>query len=247
MSGFFADVGKHEREDGKPFRNFYGKRVGRRLRPGQRTCLKEDLPGLNPLATLSAEDGETACLDLTALFGGNCAVWLEIGFGSGEHLMHQAALNPNVGIIGSEPYLNGVASLLRKLRLQPMENVRVVPEDVRRLFDVLAPGSVERVFLLYPDPWPKKRHHRRRFANPEYLQPLARIMKPQAELRIATDIADYARQAVEQLHQMPEFAWRVQSPADWRQPWSDWRSTRYERKALKAGRRPFYLTFERSR
>ncbi len=185
-------------------------------------------------------------LDLTALFGRAGAVWLEIGFGSGEHLLHQAACNPGVSIIGSEPYMNGVATLLRRLQSEPRDNIRVFPNDVRELFDVLPSGSIDRVFLLYPDPWPKKKHHRRRFVNPEYLCPLARIMAFRAELRIATDIADFARQSVEQLHVMPEFSWRVASASDWRRPWNDWLATRYETKALKAGRQPFYLTFIRN-
>jgi tRNA (guanine-N7-)-methyltransferase len=122
--------------------------------------------------------------------------------------------------------------------------VRVHPGDARDLLDVLPAGALARVFLLYPDPWPKARHHRRRFVTPEHLAPLARAMAPGAELRIATDIPDYVRQTLEQVPRHG-FAWTAARPADWRSPWPDWCRTRYEAKALREGRRPHYLTFQR--
>ena len=158
--------------------------------------------------------------------------------------MHQAAQNPDVEIIGAEPYINGVAMLLGKIRRAGVDNLAVHPGDARDLFDVLPDNSIARAFLLYPDPWPKKRHHRRRFVTPEHLEPLARVMQPGAVLRVATDIPDYVRQTLEEVPKAG-FAWQAQRPADWRRPWGDWLSTRYEQKALREGRTPHYLTFTR--
>ena len=158
--------------------------------------------------------------------------------------MHQAGLNPGVGLIGCEPFMNGVAMLLSKMRKAGGDNIRIHPGDARDLFDVLPEGSVQKAFLLYPDPWPKKRHHRRRFVTPEHLEPLARVMAKGAELRVATDIKDYVRQTLEEVPRAG-FEWLAQSARDWRAPWGDWYSTRYEQKALREGRVPHYLTFRR--
>jgi len=171
-------------------------------------------------------------------------IWLEIGFGGGEHLVHQAMQNPKVGFIGCEPFVNGVAMCLGKIRRSGVSNVRLHPGDARDLFDVLPDGSVAKAFLLYPDPWPKARHHRRRFVTPEHLDPLARVMAPGAELRVATDIPDYVRQTLEEVPPAG-FRWTAEGPTDWRTPWPDWPSTRYEAKALREGRTPHYLTFLR--
>ncbi|MEM7321186.1 MAG: tRNA (guanine(46)-N(7))-methyltransferase TrmB [Pseudomonadota bacterium] len=227
----------------RPHRNFYGRLKGKSLKQSQRVYLNEDLAALSPGAVDWESNPQRHKLDLNALFGGRPA-WLEIGFGGGEHLVHQAAENPDVGIIGAEPYINGVAMLLGKIRRAGVDNLSVHPGDVRDLFDVLPDRSIERAFLLYPDPWPKKRHHRRRFVTPEHLQPLARILKPGAIFRVATDIPDYVRQTLEQLPGAG-FDWLAESPADWRRPWDDWISTRYEQKALREGRTPHYLTFRR--
>ncbi len=228
---------------GAPWRNFYGRRHGKTLRPAQERYLEEDLARLSPGPVDWEANPDRAPLDPGALFGGR-PVWLEVGFGGGEHMVHQAALNPDAGIIGCEPFINGVAMLLGKIRQAGVANLRVHPGDVRDLFDVLPEASVSRVFLLYPDPWPKTRHHRRRFVTPEFLDPLARVLKPGSELRIATDIPDYVRQTLEQVPRHG-FAWLAEGADDWRQPWSDWPSTRYEQKALREGRVPHYLTFQR--
>ena len=226
-----------------PWRNFYGRRKGKHLRDSQKGYLDEDLAGLSPGAVDWASNPARDPLDLVALFGDR-PVWLEIGFGGGEHMVHQAGLHPEVGIIGCEPYINGVAMLLGKLRAAAIDTVRIHPGDVRDLFDVLPAESLDKAFLLYPDPWPKKRHHRRRFVTPEHLDPLARAMKPGAELRIATDIPDYVRQTLEEVPRAG-FDWQAERPEDWRRPWGDWISTRYEQKALREGRVPHYLTFRR--
>ena len=229
--------------NGAPWRNFYGRRRGKTLRDSQKVYLHEDLTQLSPGPVDWETNPDRTPLDITDLFGTR-PVWLEIGFGGGEHLVHQATLNPEVGLIGCEPFINGVAMLLGKIRAAGVTNLRVHPGDARDLFDVLPEGSVERAFLLYPDPWPKKRHHRRRFVTPDHLGPLARTMAPGAVLRIATDIPDYVRQA---LMEVPRagFDWCASRPDDWREPWDDWISTRYEQKALREDRVPHYLTFKK--
>lgn len=228
---------------GAPWRNFYGRVKGKTLRPAQEAYLDEDLAALSPGAVDWDVNPERAPLDLKARFGDR-PVWLEIGFGGGEHLVHQAAQNPDVAIIGCEPFINGVAMLLGKIRAAGVTNLAVYPGDARNLFDVLPEKSVSKAFLLYPDPWPKKKHHRRRFVTPEHLDPLAQVLAPGAAFRVATDIPDYVRQT---LVEVPKagFDWLAERPGDWRRPWGDWLSTRYEQKALREGRVPHYLTFRR--
>ena len=227
----------------QPWRNFYGRRHGKTLRDSQRAYLDEDLARLSPGPVDWDANPDRAPLDLGALFGGR-PVWLEIGFGGGEHMVHQAVRNPGVGLIGCEPFINGVAMLLGKIRAAGADTIRVHPGDVRDLFDVLPDAAIDRVFLLYPDPWPKAKHHRRRAVTPEYLEPLARVTRPGAELRVATDIPDYVRQTLEQVPRHG-WDWTAERAADWRTPWADWLPTRYERKALREGRRQHYLTFRR--
>ena len=231
---------------GAPWRNFYGRRFGKTLKASQRGYLDHDLGPLS-VPDVSWEDNpERNPIDPATLFQGTREVWLEIGFGGGEHMVAQAANNPEIGIIGCEPYINGVAMLLGKIRKAGVANLAIHPGDVRDLFDVLPDASISRAFLLYPDPWPKARHHRRRFVNPEFLDPLARAMKPGAILRVATDIEGYVRQTLVQLTGHPDFEWLAETPADWRSPWDDWTPTRYEQKALREGRVPHYLTFRRA-
>lgn len=230
---------------GAPWRNFYGRIKGKSLRPSQERYLEEDLGDLAPKGVTWEENPDRTPADLTAWFGDDRPVWLEVGFGGGEHMVHQAGLRPEVGIIGCEPYINGVAMLLGKIRDAGVTNVKVHAGDARDMMDVLPEGSIDRAFLLYPDPWPKKRHHRRRFVTPEHLDPLARCLKPGAIFRVATDIPDYVRQTLEQMMPRDDFEWLAEGPQDWRKPWSDWISTRYEQKALREGRTPHYLTFRR--
>lgn len=227
---------------GRPWRNFYGRRHGKGLRDTQKVFLQEDLARLSPGPVSPQQNPERHPIDLDGLFGGS-EVWVEIGFGGGEHMVHQARLNPQAGIIGCDPFINGVAMLLARIRQAGVTNLAVHPGDARDLFDVLPEASVSKAFLLYPDPWPKTRHHRRRFVTPEHLEPLARVMKPGAEFRIATDIPDYVRQA---LREVPPAGFaRVHGEDDPWHPWPDWIATRYEQKALREGRRPRYLTFRR--
>lgn len=228
----------------RPQRSFHGRRHGKALRVRQRRLLAEDLPELVPPGVAPADNPSRAPVDPRAWFGDKRPVWLEVGFGGGEHLVRVAAENPDVALIGCEPFMNGVAMALAGIRATGVGNIRIYPGDVRDLFDVLPQGSLARVFLLYPDPWPKARHHKRRFVTQGYLRPLARAMAPGAELRLATDIGDYARQA---LLEVPKagLSWTATGPADWRLPWPGWEATRYEAKALAACRRPVYLSFLR--
>lgn len=225
----------------RPHRNFYGRLKGKTLKQSQKGYLEEDLSNLSPGLVSWEDNPDRVPLDLTDLFGGR-DIWLEIGFGGGEHLVHQAREHPGIGFIGAEPYINGVAMLLGKIRRADASNISIHPGDARDLMDVLPDGSIAKVFLLYPDPWPKTRHHRRRFVTSEHLEPLYRVMKPGAVLRIATDIPDYVRQTLEEVPRAG-FRWLAEAPTDWRVPWADWKSTRYEEKALKEGRTPHYLTF----
>ncbi len=229
-------------QSGAPWRNFYGRIHGKGLRPAQKSYM-EDLAHLAPGPVGWDENPDRAPLDMDAVFGVR-PVWLEVGFGSGEHLVHQAQQNPDVGFIGAEPYVNGVATLLGKIRKAGVTNIRVHAGDARDLMDVLPDGSISKAFLLYPDPWPKARHHRRRFVTTEHLDPLHSKLVPGAEFRVATDIPDYVRQTLEEVPKVG-FEWQAERAEDWRKPWGDWLSTRYEQKALREGRTPHYLTFKR--
>jgi tRNA (guanine-N7-)-methyltransferase len=221
-------------------RNFYGRVHGKTLRQSQKTYLDEDLDRLSLPGVTLEDNPERSALDLARFHGK--PLWLEIGFGGGEHLVHMAAAYPQVEIIGCEPFVNGIAMLLGKIRQAGVQNLSLHPGDVRDLFDVLPPACLAKAFLNYPDPWPKARHHRRRFVTPEYLLPLARAMQAGAELRVATDIPDYVRQTLEEV---PPAGFDLVHQGGPGEAWEDWLSTRYEQKALREGRQPHYLTFRR--
>jgi tRNA (guanine-N7-)-methyltransferase len=170
-------------------------------------------------------------------------LWLEVGFGAGEHLYQLASENPEVGMIGAEPYEMGVAKLLSKLAAEPRTNIRIHEGDGREIIAALPDASLSRFFLLFPDPWPKTRHHKRRFLQMEILDELARVLKPGAELRFATDDKSYLPYALERLMAHPDFAWTAQGPKDWKMRPSDWPATRYEAKAIKGP--PSYLAWLR--
>ena len=183
---------------------------------------------------------------LTDLFGpGIRSVWLEIGFGGGEHLAWQAEHNPDTGIIGAEPFLNGQASLTSHIEDRGLANVRIYDDGVQDLLAWLPPASVGRTFILFPDPWPKKRHIKRRIVSPKTLTALARVMVPGAELRVATDIAEYVRTTMLAVNSSPDFLWPALTPSDWRERPAGWPPTRYEAKALAAGRKCQYFRFAR--
>lgn len=217
----------------------YGRRRGRPLRQGRAALLGELLPRLTIPAPATGQ-----VLDPRALFPGALAsVWLEIGFGGGEHLAYQAEAHREIGFIGAEPYVNGVAGLLARVSAARLENIRLWPGDIRELLPALPPASLDRVFMLFPDPWPKARHHKRRLIQPGFLDELARVMAPGAELRFATDDADYLAWTLERLGTHPAFAASAICPPRPRPP--EALQTRYETKALAAGRQPIYVCARR--
>jgi tRNA (guanine-N7-)-methyltransferase len=223
-----------------PPRRIYGRRRGRPLRPGQRQLHKTLLP---QLAVTLPEIGP---LDPAAPFATRPdSVWLEIGFGAGEHLAAQAAAHPGIGFLGCEVFENGVARLVAEIARSGLGNIRVFPDDARALLDALAPASLDRVFILFPDPWPKARHHKRRLVSPATLDRLAMLMRPGTELRLATDDRDYLAWMLEHATAHPAFEWLARGPADWRERPPDWPPTRYEEKARAAGRMPAFLRFAR--
>ncbi len=222
-------------------RNFYGRVHGKTLRASQKTYLAEDLERLSLAGVTVADNPARVPLDVAAITGGR-PLWLEVGFGGGEHLVHMAARYPGIAIIGCEPFVNGIAMLLGKIRAAGVDNLCIHPGDVRDLFDVLPDACVAKAFLNYPDPWPKARHHRRRFVTQGYLSALARVMPPGAEFRVATDIPDYVRQTLEEV---PQAGFDLLAQTGQGAAWDDWLSTRYEQKALREGRDPHYLTFRR--
>lgn len=218
----------------------FGRRRGRKISSRQSRLLDELLPCVGiPLTPPSP-------MDLQALFATpRTEYWLEIGFGGGEHLIWQAVANPHVGLIGSEPFEEGVVKVLAAIEDRSLGNIRLHPDDVRPLLRCLPPASLARVFMLFADPWPKRKHQKRRLINGALLEQLARVMRPGAELRIATDIADYARTILMAFQKTEDFSWRAAGPGDWRHRPADWPETRYEQKAVREGRRSVYLTFER--
>jgi tRNA (guanine-N7-)-methyltransferase len=170
-------------------------------------------------------------------------VWLEIGFGSGEHLLWQAEHYPEIGFIGAEPFINGVASLLGAIETRKLATIRIHDGDARELLAWLPDNTIGAAFILFPDPWPKKRQQKRRLVSQETIAELARILRPGGLLRFASDDADYAGEALFLVSRNGDFAWRAESASDWRVRPADWPETRYERKALAAGRKPVYLGF----
>ena len=223
----------------KGARILYGRRRGKPLRKGQQRLIESSLPALSiPI--------DSDALDLPSLFNKPCrAFWLEIGFGSGEHLAWQAHANPDVGFIGCEPYINGVATLLGKLEENETTNVRLHNDAAELLIEKMPDESIDRAFILFPDPWPKSGHKKRRFVSQANIVSLARIIRPGGELRIATDHEDYGAWILWHMLQSDEFTWIAENPEDWRERGSDWPPTRYEVKAVEKGLRPVYYRFRR--
>jgi tRNA (guanine-N7-)-methyltransferase len=218
----------------------FGRRRGRKLGPRQQSLIRELLPHV------SLDLRGPAPRDLGDLFGGAaCEVWLEIGFGGGEQLVWQAQRNPQVGIIGCEPFVGGMAKALTAIEDRRLNNIRLYGDDARHVLRWLPDASISRAFLLFPDPWPKKRHRKRRFVSRETLGMLARVMRAGAELRIATDIGDYVHSILLAARCLPDFRWLASGAADWRSRPADWPSTRYEQKAIREGRHCTYLRFVR--
>jgi tRNA (guanine-N7-)-methyltransferase len=222
-------------------RAFFGRRKGHRLRPHYSALLETLLPRLAVPLDRPAPDS------LAALFARPVdAVRLEIGFGGGENLIAEATAHPHTGFIGCEPFVNGMAKILALIEAGGHETVRLHAGDAIDLLAWLPPASIAQVDLLYPDPWPKRRHWKRRFVQARTVAMLARVLRPGGAFRFATDIPDYAAWTLDHLRRAPEFAWTAERGADWREPWPGFRSTRYETKAKRAGRAPCYLVFRRA-
>ncbi len=219
---------------------FFGRRAGQTLRDNHVRLVESLLPKLR------VPDHADCLHDPRALFEDPVSeVWLEVGFGGGEHLAWQAAANPHVGFIGGEPFINGVAKLLSLLESGNLSNVRIIDDDIRPRLDQLGDQTISRAFLLFPDPWPKLRHHKRRFVNQVNLDRLHRIMKPGAEFRVASDIDHYIRWSLREVATHGGFRLLSDNPEDWRQRPADWPQTRYEAKAVREGRASAYLRFLR--
>ena len=223
-----------------PNRRVYGRRRGRPLRQGRRILAESLLP------RIAIALPEAGALDPKTLFSAPpAAVWLEIGFGAGEHLAAQAEAHPAIGFIGCEVFENGIARLLGEIARGGLDKIRIFADDARLLLDRLTPASIGRVFVLFPDPWPKERHHKRRLVARATLDRLAIVMQPGAELRLATDDPGYLVWMLEHATAHPDFVWAARRPIDWRERAPDWPATRYEEKARAAGRLPVFLRFIR--
>jgi tRNA (guanine-N7-)-methyltransferase len=185
-------------------------------------------------------------LDIAALFGNpRPSIWLDVGFGGGEHLAQLAEQHPQTGFIGCEVFENGIVKLLAQIERRRLDNIRIFPDDARLIMAALPPASIGRVFILFPDPWPKRRQHKRRIVSRATLDTLAEIMTDDAELRMATDDADYLCWILEHITAHPAFEWLARRPGDWRERPPDWPPTRYEAKARAAGRPPAFLRVRR--
>jgi tRNA (guanine-N7-)-methyltransferase len=221
-------------------RAFYGRRKGHALKRQQATLLETMLPQL-------AVDLASLPKNLASLFPNQPDdTWLEIGFGGGEHLIARAKAHPELGFIGCEPFINGMAKALVAIDDNGLTNVRLHFGDAIDLIGLLPEASLAGVDLLYPDPWPKKRHWKRRFVQHETVAKLARIIRPGGTFRFATDIPHYAAWTLERLTGGPAFTWTAEKADDWRLPWPEWVETRYEAKAKREGRTPAYFIFRRS-
>jgi tRNA (guanine-N7-)-methyltransferase len=222
----------------RPQAGLFGRRKGKRLTARHDALLLTALPGvaLDPSRRIEPQ----------ALFPGLSALWLEIGFGGGEHLAASAQAEPQALFLGCEAFHNGIAKALALIEERGLPNIRLYEGDARAVLEALPEAALDGVYLLYPDPWPKRRQRKRRFLSDLMLTRLARAMRQGAELRFATDIDDNAGWTLSRVLRSPHFSWTPQSAEDWRHPWQGWSGTRYEAKALREGRRPAYLTFKRN-
>jgi len=214
----------------------FGRRQSKKLSPARERLMNGLLPRISMDVDKPARDQFDP--DIRQL-------WLEIGFGGGEHLAAQATTHPDVGVIGCEPFVDGIAKLLAQVETAGLENVRVHGDDARQIFPCFDDGDLDRVFVLFPDPWRKARHHKRRFIQTQTLDHFARMLKDGGELRVASDHMDYVRWTLAHVMRHPDFEWLAEGPSDWRTPPSDWIRTRYEEKALAKGDRCVYLHFRR--
>jgi tRNA (guanine-N7-)-methyltransferase len=221
--------------------SFFGRRKGHRLRSHQADLIEHLLP------RLKLDIGGPSPADIGVLFDPPVSdVRLEIGFGGGEHLIAEAEAFPEVGFIGCEPYVNGMAKILVQIEARSIGNIRLIAGDAVELLAWAPPRSLARVDLIHPDPWPKRRHWKRRFVQDATVAGLARVLKPDGEFRFVSDIDDYCAWTLSHLLRAPEFAWTAECARDWHNPWANYTMTRYGRKAEREGRRAAYLVFRRN-
>lgn len=231
----------HDRQAPERDLRSYGRRRGRALSPRQKALWEQVLP------RVALACNAQALQRISEVFAPAAGkVWLEIGFGGGEHLIWQATHNPDVGLIGCEPFEDGVVKVLSAVDTEGLANVRIHADDGRPLLRLLPEAGVDRAFVLFPDPWPKKRHHKRRLISSETVAHFARILRAGGELRIATDIGEYACAILQAVLGHGGFGWTAMGPDDWRNRPTDWPPTRYEAKALREGRRCYYFCFRRA-
>ncbi|WP_310618401.1 tRNA (guanosine(46)-N7)-methyltransferase TrmB [Flexibacterium corallicola] len=221
--------------------SFFGRRVGKPLKDRQIALMRDLLP------TISVDIEKDSPVDLQAIFPKPVkSICLEIGFGGSEHLIHRATTNPDVGFIGCEPFQSGMAKALSAIDSNKIDNIRLFYDDAGKLLDWLPESSLDLVYQLYPDPWPKKKHWKRRFVNQINLTRIARALKSGGEFRFASDIDTYVDWTLCHCRDHPSFEWSAQNAQDWRTPWEGWPGTRYEAKAIREGRVGRYLTFLRA-
>jgi len=229
-----------DHKSSSPPRAFFGRRKGHPLKPRQAALFDVLLP------RLALDTARPAPVDLRTLFATPVSnLRLEIGFGGAEHLIAQAQAHPSTGFIGTDAFVNAMGKVLVAIDTHKLSNIRLHYGDASELLDWLPDAAFSRIDLLYPDPWPKRRHWKRRFVQDDSLKRLARILKKGGELRFATDIADYAAYALVRVLRSKDYMWTAECAEDWRQPWVDYGGTRYEAKARREGRRPAYFIFGR--
>ncbi len=225
-----------------PVEKFYGRRKGHNLSDRQNSLMDDLLPRLS----ICVDDCQERSLNVASLFDHAVKeIWLEIGFGKGEHMAWQAEENPHVGFIGCEPYLNGVAGLLTRIEENAIGNIRIYGDDARHVLEKLPDASVSKLFLLHPDPWPKRRHAKRRFVNHTNLDEIARVLKPGGEFRIGTDDPTYREWTAIIMSERSDFEWLAETSKDWNTRPTDWPETRYNAKANRQGRPAVYFRFKR--
>jgi len=228
-------------DDFRPDGAFFGRRRGPKLHRYQQGLVDEFLP------TILLDITQPSPRSIEQLFGDQSfkQYHLEIGFGGGEHLLHQAELHPDIGYIGVEPFLNGMGKALAGLKAKNLQNVRIYNDDAMPLLDWLPRGELDRLYLLYPDPWPKKKHWKRRFVNQDNLDRIARVLKAGGEFRFASDIDTYVNWTLNHCYLHSAFQWAAMQASDWHDPYPDWVRTRYEAKAVREGRLPAYFSYLR--
>jgi tRNA (guanine-N7-)-methyltransferase len=246
MSAANRDPAKRDASPGEdgvamhPHGSFFGRRKGHKLRSHQADLIEHLLP------RLALEIGKPCPLDLADLFDPPADdVRLEIGFGGGEHLIAEARALPNLGFIGCEPYVNGMAKILTQIEAHNIGNIRLFAGDATELLAWAPQRSLARIDLIHPDPWPKRRHWKRRFVQDATVAAMARTLKPDGEFRFVSDIDDYSAWTLKHLARSPDFVWTAERAPDWRLPWPDYTMTRYGVKADREGRHAAYLRFRK--